>query len=76
MRRPWTDEQLARARKMLAAGVPKQQIDRYFGRARNSIFQALARRDDPARRAIMAQAYKDWRAARSAELRSARREEA
>lgn len=50
MRRPWTDEQLARARKMLAAGVPKQQIDRYFGRARNSIFQALARRDDPAKR--------------------------
>jgi hypothetical protein len=47
MRKPWTDEEIAKARKMLANGVSRYEIDRYFGRGRNATWQALAIRDDP-----------------------------
>jgi hypothetical protein len=57
----WTDEEISIARKMIARGVPKYEIDRRFGRHRGSISSALARRYNPARQKRMADASRDWR---------------
>jgi N-acetyl-anhydromuramyl-L-alanine amidase AmpD len=59
--RPWTDEQIRRARKMIEHGIPKYQIDRYFGRVRGSTSIALARRDNPMRRFAMAELCRQYR---------------
>jgi hypothetical protein len=42
--RPWTDKELARAQKMLDAGISKYDIDRYFGRRCGSLSTAMAKR--------------------------------
>lgn len=54
----WTDEQIARAEKMVANGVPKYEIDRYFGRAKGSTQNALYIRANPGQRERVAAARK------------------
>lgn len=44
MNAKWGDAELARARKMLAAGMSMADVSRYFGRGRSSLSSALEHR--------------------------------
>lgn len=62
MRKPWTDNEIKRAKKMRADGVSLYESDRYFDRPRNSTWQAIALRENAEYRKNQIMLKREWRA--------------